>query len=410
MKPKTKTDNSTGTHSKYSPSGLAMFATCPGYVAAQDQQDEEEVEDEFSPSSIGTRIHAALEAGDPRSLLSAHELSIYDSAQKMLDDAWTEFTMKTEIERAYQEFLSEHKFRGIVFDPAEEAQTGTADVLIRANCFSLIADYKTGINAVTHPKDNAQFISYGLLEMEENPDCEAVVLVLIQPTVADGFKMAVMYRNEKAPRLDYAERVEGDFKYNLNRVASIILSHKANRDNPYAYHASPFTCAYCTKSNKCSRIFELARTLGKRTLDADVLTVNPVNEVMDGFDSPETVSQVLDFCFIMEKVQARVKEIAKTMFSAGVEVPGYKFASRGTTVHVNASQFREYILSRMSLEEIVGSLTTFPASKLLKFVMARETEGMSQEEEEEFRLGFLEDLEDMGVIKEVKARVALLKK
>lgn len=406
----TKTDNSTGTHSKYSPSGLAMFATCPGYVAAQDQQNEEEVEDEFSPSAIGTRIHAALEAGDSRFLLSAHEQSIYDNAQKMLEDAWVEFTMKTEVERGYQEFLPEHKFRGIVFDPAEEAQTGTADVLIRAGCFSLIADYKTGINAVTHPKDNAQFIAYGLLEMEENPDCEAVVLVLVQPTVADGFKTAVMYRTKASPRLEYADEVEGDFKYNLSRVSSIILSHKANRDNPYEYHASPFTCAYCAKSNKCSRIFELARTLGKRTLDADVLTVNPVNEVMDGFDSPETVSQVLDFCFIMEKVQVRVKEIAKTMFSAGVEVPGYKFASRGTTIHVNASQFREYILSRLSLEEIVGSLTTFPASKLLKFVMARETEGMSKEEEEEFRLGFLEDLEDMEILKEVKARVALLKK
>lgn len=410
MKPKpTKTDNSTGTHSKYSPSGLAMFATCPGYVAAQEQQDEE-VEDEFSPSAIGTRIHAALEAGDPRSLLSAHEQSIYENAQKMLDDAWTEFTMKTEVERGYQEYLPEHKFRGIVFDPAEEAQTGTADVLIRAGCFSLIADYKTGINAVTHPKDNAQFITYGLLEMKENPECEAVVLVLIQPTVADGFKTAVLYRTINSPALEYPEEVEGDFNSNLNRVASIILSHKANRDNPYAYHASPFTCAYCTKSNKCSRIFELARTLGKRTLDADVLTVNPVNEVMDGFDSPETVSQVLDFCFIMEKVQARVKEIAKTMFSAGVEVPGYKFASRGITVHVNANQFREYILSRLSTEEIIGSLTTFPASKLLKFVIARETDGMTEEEEEEFRLKFLEDLEDMGVLKEVKAKVALLKK
>lgn len=410
MKPKpTKTDNSTGTHSKYSPSGLAMFATCPGYVAAQERQDEE-VEDEFSPSAIGTRIHAALEAGDPCSLLSAHEQSIYENAQKMLDDAWTEFTMKTEVERGYQEYLPEHKFRGIVFDPAEEAQTGTADVLIRAGCFSLIADYKTGINAVTHPKDNAQFITYGLLEMKENPECEAVVLVLIQPTVADGFKTAVLYRTINSPALEYPEEVEGDFNSNLNRVASIILSHKANRDNPYAYHASPFTCAYCTKSNKCSRIFELARTLGKRTLDADVLTVNPVNEVMDGFDSPETVSQVLDFCFIMEKVQARVKEIAKTMFSAGVEVPGYKFASRGTTVHVNANQFREYILSRLSTEEIIGSLTTFPASKLLKFVIARETDGMTKEEEEEFRLKFLEDLEDMGVLKEVKAKVALLKK
>lgn len=410
MKPKpTKTDNSTGTHSKYSPSGLAMFATCPGYVAAKEQQDEE-VEDEFSPSAIGTRIHAALEAGDPSSLLSAHEQSIYENAQKMLDDAWTEFTMKTEIERGYQEYLPEHKFRGIVFDPAEEAQTGTADVLIRAGCFSLIADYKTGINAVTHPKDNAQFITYGLLEMKENPECEAVVLVLIQPTVADGFKTAVLYRTINSPALEYPEEVEGDFNSNLNRVASIILSHKANRDNPYAYHASPFTCAYCTKSNKCSRIFELARTLGKRTLDADVLTVNPVNEVMDGFDSPETVSQVLDFCFIMEKVQARVKEIAKTMFSAGVEVPGYKFASRGITVHVNANQFREYILSRLSTEEIIGSLTTFPASKLLKFVIARETDGMTKEEEEEFRLKFLEDLEDMGVLKEVKAKVALLKK
>lgn len=409
--PKKKADNSDGTHSKYSPSGLAMYATCPGFVSAQNQQEEEDEPDEFSPSAVGTRIHEALETDNPKILLSAHEHSIFEGAERMRDDAWSLFREATEVDRCYHEYLPEHKFRGITFDTADPVQTGTADILIRADGYSLIGDYKTGINTVTHPRENAQFIAYGVLEMDENPDCDAVVLVLIQPTLADGYKTAIMYRNDKVTRLpEYPEVVDGDFEYNLNRIKAIIQSHKANAGNPYSYQASPFTCAYCAKSKNCKKIFELARTLGKRTLDADVLTVNPANDVMDGFDSPETVGQMLDFCFIMEKVQARVKDIAKTMFSAGVEVPGYKFSSRGNTVRVNAASFREYVLSKLSMEEIFGNLSTMPSGKLLNFIIAKETESMDEEEAEEFRMKLLEDLEDAGIIAEVKTKVALLKK
>ena len=56
-------NNETNTHSKYSPSKMALLATCPGYVPRPITKEEED--DDFSPADIGTRGHAALETKNP---------------------------------------------------------------------------------------------------------------------------------------------------------------------------------------------------------------------------------------------------------------------------------------------------------------------------------------------------------
>ena len=59
-----------------------MLATCPGYISRPMTQDEEE--DEFSPSAVGTRVHGALETQNPDMLLTRHERSLYNAANNML--------------------------------------------------------------------------------------------------------------------------------------------------------------------------------------------------------------------------------------------------------------------------------------------------------------------------------------
>lgn len=400
-------DNSADTHSKYSPSSIAMLATCPGYIPRPMTQDEEE--DEFSPSAVGTRVHGALETQNPDMLLTRHERSLYNAANNMLGILREMFTK--EVGTAEFEALPEHKFPGIRFNPDDPEQTGTADVLFRHGNTSMIVDYKMGIVPVSNPEVNSQFIYYGLLEFAERPDCERIILAVIQPSQQDALKTAAFYRTKESPTfssdmptvsMDAAEAVES--------VASVIMRRCRDADNPYAYSSSPHVCPYCDRLATCKKITSMARNFSLKVLKDKELAEGMIDSVGSAMDNPETLGSLLSFASIISEANKVHKDYAKTLFSCGVDVPGWKYASRGSTVKVDNDSFRAYVEQFLSPEDILDNISRLPVMKLLDLLLEKSMEsGVSGKDKKAAKELLLKELQDLGIVREVKGAMALLK-
>lgn len=400
-------DNSEATHSKYSPSKIALLATCPGYVSRPLTPEEEE--DDFSPSAVGTRVHGALETQNPDMLLTKHERSLYTAANNMV--GILRGMMEKEVGTADFEVLPEHKFPGIRFNPDDPEQTGTADVLFRHGNTSMIIDYKMGMVPVSNPEVNSQFIYYGLLEFSERPECERIILAVIQPSQQDALKTAAFYRTKESPTFSSdMPAVPMDATEAMKSIASVIIRHGRDADNPYAYSSSPHVCPYCDRLATCKKITSMARNFSLKVLKDKDLAEGMIDSVGTAMDNPETLGSLLSFASIIGEANKVHKDYAKTLFACGVDVPGWKYASRGNTIKVDNDTFRAYVEQHLSPEEILDTVSRLPVAKLLDIVLERTAvEGASKAEKKAAKELLLKDLQDLGIVREVKSAMALLK-
>lgn len=400
-------NNETNAHSKYSPSKMALLATCPGYVPRPMTKEEEE--DDFSPAAIGTRVHAALETKNPESLLTKHEHILYTAASNMVDRLMSIFA--TEVQTDKVEVLPEHKFEGIVFNPDDEAQTGTADVLVRHGDTSMIIDYKMGMVPVSDPAENTQFIYYGLLEMAERPECKRIILAVVQPSQTESMKIAAFYRDGKGPKFTTdMSVVPMDEVTARESMGAVIARHCRDAENPYAYSSSPHVCPYCSRLAQCKKVTSMARNFSLKVLKDKDLAEGMIDNVGTAMDNPETLGSLLSFANIIAEANKVHKDYAKTLFACGVDVPGWKYARRGNTVKVDNDAFRAYVEQYISPEEILDSISRLPVSKLLDMVVDKnKVEGATRAEMKEAKESLLEELQELGVVKEVTSAMALLK-
>lgn len=400
------TNPPTDGHSKHSPSKLALTATCPGYVSRPMTAEEEA--DDFSPSAVGTRVHAALEAGDPGTLLTRHEHLLYTAASNMVETL--KELMAKESGTIEFEILPEHTFKGITLNPADPIQSGTADVLFRHGDISIIVDYKMGIVPVSDPQENPQFIYYGLLEMAERPECQRIILAVVQPSQHESLKIASFYRSSKAPKfVTDMEEVPMDEATARASLEAVIQRYERDKNNPYAYTSSPHVCTYCAKLAECKKITSMARNFALKSLKNKELAEAMLDSVGSAMDQPETLGALLSFQKIMEAQNKVHKDYAKTLFSCGVEVPGWKYASRGNTIKVDTDSFRSFIEQELTGDEILDSISKLPVAKLIDLFMDKRglgSEGKTEKKEAKELL--LKELEDLGIIKEVKSSIALI--
>ena len=72
--------------------------------------------------------------------------------------------------------------------------------------------------------------------------------------------------------------------------------------------------------------------------------------------------------------------------------------------------FRAYVEQHLSPEEILDTVSRLPVAKLLDIVLERTAvEGASKAEKKAAKELLLNDLQDLGIVREVKSAMALLK-
>ena len=193
-------------------------------------------------------------------------------------------------------------------------------------------------------------------------------------------------------------------------MSAVIARHCRDAENPYAYSSSPHVCPYCARLARCKKVTSMARNFSLKVLKDKDLAEGMIDNVGTAMDNPETLGSLLSFANIIAEANKVHKDYAKTLFACGIDVPGWKYARRGNTVKVDNDAFRAYVEQYISPEEILDSISRLPVSKLLDMVVDKnKVEGATRAEMKEAKESLLEELQELGVVKEVTSAMALLK-
>lgn len=398
-------------HSFFSPSSIALFSTCPGYEREEVEKtegEEMEEEDAFSPSAIGTRIHGALEKMDPSNLLTKSEHWKYEVCKSEFEAFYAK--MKEVAGGKDFQIFPEHTFKGI--ETQVGIQTGSADVLGRCGELSFIVDYKQGCLEVDHPNENFQLNTYALMEMTENKDCMAVIMAIIQPEAEQVTRIAVLPRYEEDIELFINLGFDMSFFHSSGEVActylgtiSRVIEH--NNNSKY-FRTSHEVCPHCSKLSTCPRIAELTYKFGKKILgveEDDKLLV----DLEEAIDKPENVGRLLSFYKLASKAEDAVKATAKNMLNMGVEIPGWKKGKGTTTINVDKEAFKDFARKRLGDEKVLELVSSVSVKRVLDEIIDSVDGEMNKEQRLEIKDQLISELEDSGVVREVKVGSRIIK-
>lgn len=398
-------------HSKYSPSSIASYATCPGYRPKEKEEEESEEPNEMDPASVGSRIHEALENDDPSTLLSSQEKWMYDKCKSEMEELIVLFSKVCGVKPEEIEVIPEHKFPGINM-PIVGTQTGTTDVLLRCGEASLIADYKTGMIEVGHPKTNSQTAVYSLYEFSERPECNMIIVATIQPQSEQCTKVAMILRNNGDKDI---YNVPGIPMYENGDMSDISLLYTSTIEraerliaHTSEYRVSPDVCVHCGRLATCPNIAKLTSRFGKEILhleEDDKLIV----DMDEAIDSPENIGRLMSFYKIALESEKEIKKIARGLFNMNVEIPGWKASKGARTISVDKERFKEYVRNRLEDSEIVEILGSLPVGKILNAIIDKFDSDMEKDERNEIKDIMISDLEDSGVVREVKTGVRIIR-
>ena len=247
---------------------------CPGRHNAQRGIPEQPSDD----SDFGTKIHAALEKGDPKGLSSAQE-SIYESVIEIEKKLLVQF-FGPDVDGKESHPVCERRFWANWADGLKHS--GQLDRLHRRGTKALILDVKSLAGEVAESPRNMQLRDQAVLFDLSTSALMEVGVAIVQPLVTHSPEICVYNREDLAKaRSDLRMRVEASNRPDAPRIAGAVQ------------------CKFCRAKEQCpdyeayaSRLLPAPRSV------VDVPVREWTSEMRQQFcDNYDTASKWLSTCW-----------------------------------------------------------------------------------------------------------------
>ena len=366
-------------HAEFSPSSLKYVAGCAGFQGRSGTS---------AAAEKGTRIHEALEIGDPSNLESEEEVSIFHE-------------IVAEEESFLQNFINSSSVSGLeVKEDFKEIQLtveldgtstwGTCDrMVVFNNKTGVLIDYKTGISVIDPPEKNQQARAYTVGAFQKYKDLDEIVFLFIVPV-----------RNETLFHTFH----RSDVQTMVSDLSGIIKRGEVTRPKweagaPTLEELPPtVNCRFCKHEDKCPAlgglVIEVAKKVNPQLPDVD----------LEETEDPEIVEQLWVIAKIVSNWSQRLKQRAVSMALEGVEFPSLRLKNMGATRKITDNKTLVSIAETygLSLDEVLN-LSSIPLAKLAKEAGQLAEKGSKKKISEEF----LDACEDAGILRKSEPRFTL---
>ena len=332
-------DTGPSAHHEFGPSTLNSTERCPGFANEQGE----------SPAArMGTRLHAALETGDPGSLEDDYEKLLFDMVMDAVAEIRTIWYGDNPVE--------EHREARVGIDvglPGDLNPFGTADRIMVGAGRAVLIDYKFGRVPVAHAATNVQGIAYAAGVMQMFPQVAAVEVYFLQPRL-DEVSHATFTR-DALPAM-------------VLRIRNIISKAVEARGclgrgmDPGTLRPDASTCIYCRNIARCHAVAGLmAETTSAYEPDMPPLPAGSVHG--SDMDDPAVFAALLPRVAVAEKWAAGMRQRGQEFARNAIKVPGYEAVERqGRRTVTGPLAAADALKGDVSIEEILSVATVSFAS------------------------------------------------
>ena len=342
-------------HAKYNPSSLKLWEICPSYRNRQDQ--------EVHPvTAQGSRIHDALETGDPSKLQDDEEIELFEVTSDVVSNILFEHF-------GDKETWVKNEIR-IKIELGEDSTFGTCDKLVLDNPvpeeadYGVALDYKMGYMEVDDCETNGQVSAYSAGIFQRFPNLKHLHFYLLIP---------------RQDEISHAKFTREDGKNQALRVKTII--RRAKELEGKEFNPQINLCEFCGRQGSCNALAEKALLIARKYNEGDAF---PLPESVHGSDQddPEEVAKLLQITKVLEGwikgVKARADELA---FDDGFEIPGFKKVWQKTQRSVSDALAAFSLLDKnspynLTLEEFLECCSKVSIGKLEAVIKAKAPKGM----------------------------------
>ena len=360
-------------HAEHSPSQLKYFEVCGGYRPREGTNPAAE---------RGTRIHEALQVGDPSRLVDEYERGIAEKCHGYLTELMSQFGGAKYT--AFDEERLEIDLGG------GEKTFGTCDVLryFPALKRGLMIDYKTGYGAIDDAEINTQAWAYVIGAFQKLPDLMEVDFYFLIP-MRDEVSYATFHRTD-LPKM----------KLRLQTV--IARAKEGSHRNP-----QEGVCDYCGNKATCAALAEKVFLIAKKFPREGYTLPELPPEGVSSVEDPETLSKLLKIAPIVEDWAKQVKAYAtEKAVNELWEIPGYRLTERSTPRVINNPLAAWNALKdTVKLEDFLAAVSRVSVPDLEKYYAESAPRGKKGQAKQELnnRLIDAEAMTQEGVIHVLKA-------
>jgi len=269
---------------KISASGVERVALCPGSYAAEKDKPRQT----NALADAGTRIHAALEAGNVDNLDDEDEIKLAVRAAELRDELLARFTESAPTFDGMEvEHQKETRLRGL-----GGRISGQFDGMAIDGERAILYDYKAGYLEAIDATHNLQLRCLAVLVAEQWPQVTEISAAIIQPRIRPELSVVVYSAADLA-----TARTE------LEAILERAYTPGARRQ------PGPIQCKYCKAKADCPEAVSLAESLAQ----------------FEGVAIPvERLPELLDTCAAAEKIIKAIRQKAKDLIEADPSaVPGF---------------------------------------------------------------------------------------
>jgi len=311
-------DHSDRKHARVSPSKLAYFDGCPGYVAR-----EFEDQSKMHPVTLeGIDCHEALDSGN-WSKLPANLKELVSVCQDYVDDLAADMENPS--------FHNERKLHcdGEVYGFCDLVLTDLGKV-------AHVIDYKFGWLPVADAEVNLQGMAYVAGTLAEFPHVETAIMHFLQPRL--GVISTAQFTRDGVEEI-------------LVKIRGIVerVQEYDDTQDEALLHAAPKNCLYCARKVHCPSFVKFLNSGVRPGL------LPPAGDM----DDAEYLSAVLDAVPALEAFIREIKESAMAMrVEDGVEIPNYHLnIRRGRPKFTSTQEVYDVLKDLLDLDEFLECAT-----------------------------------------------------